>query len=522
MQATIDPRYDLYTRESVLKALRKYAQDISPETDIKPLERLLDAYYEGSQPECVEAAFGDIENADILKVLRKWIQAGLARKEPTSLRVTGEWLGTADTSVRYAPDVAAIRKEISQYREITDEELIYIFSWKKAAGIPSDILKKGIRRGMKVNPGMSLDELMVFCGDDKTDEEIRTKEERYKLATRIATSFGMDRYPNTYELGLLDYWLDELGFKKEDILFYCDRMIETPTFQYLNGILENQSQLRKALANDDIRHIEELSEGVREVNRRLGYKNKLDVNSIIWFNTLREQYKQEIILLAAEECARNGQIRRRDVERLLEKWRNHNLLTKEQISEHLRDGEEVREYIERLAESMEISSGELHAGKAEQGVIRGWLKKKYDEELIAYVAMLSAKAEKPIRYMDKILRSYAEKGISTKAEAIKNTEEYIQILKANNSQGKEEKKKVWQLTDDTLEKLKRYHEADALENSMADAVKAHIKRLEEDGLSREDAMDLGLLYAKKKIQDEGMLERVIERIRGEEKNEPPT
>ena len=171
---------------------------------------------------------------------------------------------------------------------------------------------------------------------------------------------------------------------------------------------------------------------------------------------------------------------------------------------------------------MEISSGELHAGKAEQGVIRGWLKKKYDEELIAYVAMLSAKAEKPIRYMDKILRSYAEKGISTKAEAIKNTEEYIQILKANNSQGKEEKKKVWQLTDDTLEKLKRYHEADALENSMADAVKTHIKRLEEDGLSREDAMDLGLLYAKKKIQDEGMLERVIERIRGEEKNEPPT
>ena len=58
------------------------------------------------------------------------------------------------------------------------------------------------------------------------------------------TSLGMHRLPTEAEKKMMDSWFDELGFNMDKVLEACDQTVRitTPTFKYVNTVLENWAE----------------------------------------------------------------------------------------------------------------------------------------------------------------------------------------------------------------------------------------------------------------------------------------
>ena len=132
-------------------------------------------------------------------------------------------------------------------------------------------------------------------------------------------------------------------------------------------------------------------------------------------------YPEEVILLAARECAR----KQKDLEsvlKLLRSWHDRGFRDEEQIREHVRQFHERESFMKELRGKWSAKGTDV--GEKSLQMLEKWENEYgFSREMITKAADSAYEVRKPIAYMDRILTYWAEKGIHTPEAAEKDRRE---------------------------------------------------------------------------------------------------
>ena len=122
-------------------------------------------------------------------------------------------------------------------------------------------------------------------------------------------------------------------------------------------------------------------------------------------------YPQEIILLAAGECAAK-QKKFDSVIKLLESWQERGFTDEKQIRKHIEAFHQKEEFMKKLRQKW--AGQDTDIGQKTLQLLEKWESNMgFSREMISLAADAAFEAKKPITYMDRLLTNWAEKGIRT-------------------------------------------------------------------------------------------------------------
>ena len=141
-------------------------------------------------------------------------------------------------------------------RNMSSTELTDILSWIEDDNIAPEVVlygftysieknKASIKYISKVVHGWNDDGLYSV---DAVREHLADVDNRFYEYKRVMTALGMHRLPTEAEKKMMDSWFDEMGFNMDKVLEACDQTvrISTPTFKYVNSVLENWEEQAEA------------------------------------------------------------------------------------------------------------------------------------------------------------------------------------------------------------------------------------------------------------------------------------
>ncbi len=141
-------------------------------------------------------------------------------------------------------------------RNMSSTELTDILSWIEDDNIAPEVVlygftysieknKASIKYISKVVHGWNDDGLYSV---DAVREHLADVDNRFYEYKRVMTALGMHRLPTEAEKKMMDSWFDEMGFNMDKVLEACDQTvrISTPTFKYVNSVLENWGEQAEA------------------------------------------------------------------------------------------------------------------------------------------------------------------------------------------------------------------------------------------------------------------------------------
>ena len=195
---------------------------------------------------------------------------------------------------------------------------------------------------------------------------------------------------------------------------------------YLDAILRNMRENArhgKAMDAAGVQAARAEGEALKKVLRAAGAGTR-DEEKLAWYRELREKYPEDMILLAAKECKGRPL---EDTGNMLRSWQSRGIQTAEEAWTYIKEVRAQSELMRKLRDLWGLSVG---LGGADRAMIGTWEKEwGFTPELILYAAEAAAGAEKPMAYLNKILRGYQDQGIRTreameadrKAHQIRNT-----------------------------------------------------------------------------------------------------
>ena len=129
------------------------------------------------------------------------------------------------------------------------------------------------------------------------------------------------------------------------------------------------------------------------------------------YDRMTEMFPQEIILLAAGECAAK-QKKFDSVLKLLESWQERGFTDEEQIRNHIEAFHQKEEVLKKLRQKWAGQDADI--GQKTLQLLEKWEKSmRFSREMISLAADAAFEAKKPIAYMDRLLTDWSEKGIRT-------------------------------------------------------------------------------------------------------------
>ena len=156
---------------------------------------------------------------------------------------------------------------------------------------------------------------------------------------------------------------------------------------------------------------EERRNGLKAVLKELGQWGAATPAQQKAYERMAGMYSGEIILLAARECAAK-QKQFDSVMKLLESWQERGFTTEEEIREHIEAFHGKEEFLKSLRQKW--AGRDTDIGQKTLQMLDKWENRlNFSREMIALAADEAWEAKKPIAYMDRLLGSWAEKGIRT-------------------------------------------------------------------------------------------------------------
>ena len=206
------------------------------------------------------------------------------------------------------------------------------------------------------------------------------------------------------------------GFTQEAILEACAETAKgDPTMGFLDGILRNIHERAVPGARIEASKVLQAREegsGLRKVLKALG-NGSLNEETLNWYQRIRKDYPEEMIQLAARECGRShGNVE--DVEKMLDSWQQKGIVTPPEAEEYIRRFRAQGELLQELRKMWGLSS---LTGTRNRAMLTAWESELgFTPELILAAAETANGTERPMYYLDSVLRAYAGKGIRTKAQ----------------------------------------------------------------------------------------------------------
>lgn|GEM_PF-3452551 len=221
-------------------------------------------------------------------------------------------------------------------------------------------------------------------------------------AKAVLKQFGQRRQPSVDELKLVKKWTVEWKFSQEDIIKACEKTVngETPSFGYLDKILEGQ----RANPDDTAR------EQVKKIINHLGIASRPTpamLDSMSRFSAMGFEF--EVIEEAAKWCSQNNRRSFEELEKRLEKWKELGISTMEEVEQERSAQQYYSELLNKVYEECALDR-RVTAGDIK--LIRLWTA-LIPAEAVLFGAGLAKGTDNPIKYIDKLVKTWSAKGLNT-------------------------------------------------------------------------------------------------------------
>ena len=329
--------------------------------------------------------------------------------------------------IRFSRD---IETSFEDERDFHGSEIAACYEWKEEMGLSTEViillLKFMARTRGKNFRIKDAEKTAILLSEEKAytteeAEQVLGRDEAILSGFRkVLRKLGMRFNPSDANLKLYRKWREEWHFTQEAIEDACDRTgTSTPSLALVDSILEQvyrNSSGTEQLGRTDLEAAEEKRKNLKEVMKEIGQYGAATPAQQKLYAEMTDLYPQNIIILAARECAAK-QKHFDSVLKLLESWKERGFEDEKQILEHIEAFHEKEEFIKTLRQKW--AGRETDIGQKTLQMLEKWENGMgFSREMISLAAEEAYEAKKPISYMDKLLQSWAEKGIKT-AEAAK-------------------------------------------------------------------------------------------------------
>lgn len=382
----------------------------------------------------------------ILAAYRHWERKGLVRRIADNppvyryvslkqLTMTG---GAVPVDQEYESFAAGVYSLFGNDRRLHGGEISRCYEWVEEMGLPADVVLYLIRemitqRGKNVAmPTIEKRAAML------AEEGVRTVEDAQAVLTRdkevlegsraVLRRLGKKRNPSEDEQALYRVWRHEWGFLRQDILAACAETVKgEPTFAYLGGILNRlKSQQKTSGVESILRQEKDAAAPLRAILKVMKLNNvTVNEGTLAVYNDMRALYPDVIILMAAKEGAKRG-ADFDDLMSILKNWKKNGLETTEQVRDYMASVDAANDFLVLLYDIMGV---EAKPNAADRRLVHKWQDTfQYDVGFIFTCAAWAAGKDKPMAYLDRIITSYHEKGITRTEDAIRERESHLQQL----------------------------------------------------------------------------------------------
>ena len=243
--------------------------------------------------------------------------------------------------------------------------------------------------------------------DVKSAQDFVARDSSYfKTAQAVVERFNQKRMPTSDEIDLVRRWMEEMGYSQEKILSACSEMTraERPSFKYLDSILEN----RRTNPDDGLR------EKVKKINAHLGISSVPSPEQAEALKRFLDMgFEFEAIEQAAGQCGMKNRRRYEDIENQLGRWKEAGVFTVADIEKERELRKIDSDFAYRVFENAGIDK---KVTDADIKSVRVW-KALMAEDAVLYAATLAHGTDAPIKYIDKIVKSWSARGITTLEKA---------------------------------------------------------------------------------------------------------
>ena len=374
----------------------------------------------------------EMDAKDVQAAMRHWEYEGLAERvsdkpvayrfrHPAAIAQSGQ-----QTDSLYESFMEDLYNAFGGRRDLHGYEKRKAWEWVTVQGLPQEVVMVLIKHLIKTQGrdfrflGKETRRVVTLLIEEKarTTEEaiaVLARDEEIEAGARaVIRRFRQRRLPSEDELALYRKWRHEWGFSADEILDACAETTKgTPNFGYLDAILAG---IRERSANP--KEDKEQQARVREMLRALGAKN-VGVNSgtIAAYKQMAELCPHEVILMAANELSTQKNNGIDVLTSILGSWKKKGIQTPEQAQSQIATSKRENELIISLNRLWEADL--IRMGDNSRSKVHTWLTDwGFSPEIILYCASFAGVNEKksPLAYLDTILKSYHEKGLTTEAE----------------------------------------------------------------------------------------------------------
>ena len=137
-------------------------------------------------------------------------------------------------------------------------------------------------------------------------------------------------------------------------------------------------------------------------------------------------YPDPVILLAAQQCAKWGMTTLQDVMQTLMAWQNRSLRTLPEIDAYMRQIDEQNEFLIVLYQAMQLDE-KTKPNAADRALVKQWTEEwRFAQMFVLGCAPWAAGKKSPMAYLNKMLKVFREKGITTMEAAKAERERFEQ------------------------------------------------------------------------------------------------
>ncbi|MBQ9197218.1 MAG: DnaD domain protein [Clostridia bacterium] len=380
-----------------------------------------------------------IETAEAEAALRYWERRRLVSRVSDNppeylfrgaaqLAQSGETAMEADAGyVAFSEDVYAL---FGSDRKVRPADIALCWEWVQDMNLPQETVLMLLSH-MKATRGVQ------FSFRSAQAEAVRMSEEHVQTAEDAESYFshsralqdgaravlrqlGRRRTPSQNELDLYRKWTEDWGYTQEAVIAACAETTKgEPTFAYLDGILKGMRERSGGQSSrsggDVARQLQTEkaeNQAVQKFAHSLGFRTATDMVRKAYAR-LCGQFDPQIVQLAADETYRaGGDLEKTEI--ILERLRGQGITTLEAARSYF---EEAHRLNAALAPIFEKSGHRGTPTVGDRTLYRKWKEWGFSDEMLLLAASQARGAARKMPYMDKILESWRQNGVTTPAQA---------------------------------------------------------------------------------------------------------
>ena len=371
------------------------------------------------------AAMLRMDEDAVLDAMNYWEQKGLARRlsdQPPAyelLPVNASAVAASDAMDRSYYEYRDFNADLQAFfpeQMLHPAEFSSAVDWINLLGFSQEAVLLAVKREVEGSRSRSPRPAALFKRLDKKmaewsrrgittaaalERELLYGDAVRQTAAEVLKRLGMKRAASEDELITVRRWMEEWHCTGEQILDACGETTKArnPTVAYLDAVLKSR------LSGEDAWH-GELAEVLRELNGG-GQATPDEKNK---YARLRGAgFEAETVRLAAIQCHRKRKTRFEDLEWMLEEWQKLGLFSRDAAEAYINDMGQKRTRMRAIKKLCGLERGPR---MDELMLLDSW-RAAHGDDVIDYAAGLARGTQSPLRYMDALLKAWAEAGVDT-------------------------------------------------------------------------------------------------------------